>query len=266
MNVTELLATTARWFESKGIETEPIVHAAQERDRFRALALRRGGHEPVAYILGEREFYSRPFAVDPRVLIPRPDTEILVEAALAQIEPEAEGVLLDYGTGSGALALTLVLERPGLRALALDCSKDALDVARANAEALRVTDRVGFVGSDGLRRLPARFSGGLCAIVANPPYIPLDQREGLAPDVRDHEPELALFPGQDPLLHYRHLSQEAGPWLETGGFLALEIGIGQADAVEALLAQAGWRDIDRKRDLAGIDRVLLARKPDGLQA
>ena len=282
MNVTELLKTTTAWFKDRGIDTarldaelllshvlelprmklytsfdRPLVSA--ELDGYRALVRRRGRREPVAYILGEREFYGRPFAVDPRVLIPRPDTEVLIDEVLARIDEDAAGVVVDYGTGSGAIALTLAAERPGLKLLAVDVSADALEVARANAEALELADRVGFVRSDGFARVPDRFRGELLAIVSNPPYIREDERAALMPDVRDHEPGLALFAGNDGLEHYRRIAQ-AAPWLQAGGLVAVEVGQGQSDAVQALFAGAGLTELTVRKDLAGVERVVLGRR------
>jgi release factor glutamine methyltransferase len=178
---------------------------------------------------------------------------------LSGLEADAGGVLLDYGTGSGAIAVTLAAERPAMRVLALDVSADALEVARLNASTHGVDDRIGFVRSDGLARVPPRFRGELAAIVANPPYIAESEREGLMPDVRDWEPAAALFPGPDPLLHYRRLAAEGAAWLTDGGLLAMEVGAGRADDVCALLEGARWHDITRATDLGGIERVVTAR-------
>lgn len=279
MNLAELLKTTSAWFRERGIDSARLdaelllSHVLElprmalytsfdrplhpdELDRYRVLVRRRARREPVAYILGEREFYGRPFAVDPRVLIPRPDTEVLIDEVLARLEPEAEGVVLDYGTGSGAIALTLAAERPALKLLALDISPDALDVARANAASLGLTERVGFVRSDGLARLPTRFRGQLRALVSNPPYVRQDERAGMMPDVRDHEPAVALFAPDDGLEHYRRIAA-ALDWLAPGGLVAVEVGQGQSDAVEALFGEAGLSDLHRRKDLAGIERVVL---------
>lgn len=284
MNVTELLKTTTTWFKDRGIESARLdaelllaetlklgrmqLYTSFDRpvdptelDAFRALVRRRGKHEPVAYILGEREFYGRPFAVDPRVLIPRPDTEVLVDEVLLRLASDTEGVVLDYGTGSGAIALTLAAERPGLKLLALDVSPDALAVARANAESLELAERVGFVRSDGFERVPPRFAGQLRALVANPPYIDPADKASLMPDVREHEPGLALF-SEDPLAHYRRIAEAAAHWLAPGGLVALEVGQGQAPAVAALLADGGLVKPAVREDLGGVERVVLASRPE----
>ncbi len=284
-DVADLLKTTADWFAGRGIDTgrldaelllghvlelerlqlytsfdRPLNPA--ELDAFRALVRRRGtDREPVAYILGTKEFYSRDFAVDGRVLIPRPDTEVLVDVALERLPEDAEGVVIDYGTGSGAIAVTLAAERPSLRVLAVDRSADALAVAKANAEANDVADRVGFVRSDGLERVPERFAGEVLAIVANPPYVPEADRQTLAPEILKHEPTEALFCGADELIHYRRIAADGQRWLADGGFVALEVGAGQAPDVVQILAAGGWGDISVRSDLARIDRVVSAGRP-----
>jgi release factor glutamine methyltransferase len=281
--VAELLQTTTQFFTARGIDTARLdaelllgevlgmqrlqLYTSFDRpmepselDAYRELVRRRGQREPVAYILREREFYGRPFAVDRRVLIPRPDTEILVDEVLEQLGEDTEGVVLDYGTGSGCIGLSLLAERPHWKLLAIDASRDALEVARANAASLELAERAGFVHSDGLSRVPERFEGQLLALVANPPYVPLKDRPGLAPDVRDHEPESALHAGPDPLLHYRRLATEAARWLADDGLLAVEVGFGQAEAVRGLFDAAGYTDLAVRADLSGIDRVVRGRR------
>jgi release factor glutamine methyltransferase len=196
------------------------------------------------------------------VLIPRPDTEVLVDTTLELLSEVPDGaIVLDYGTGSGSIAVTLAAERPSLKLLALDNSRDALDLARENSKAHDVVDRIGFVLSEGLSRMPERFTGKLSAIVANPPYIADEERALMAPDVLDYEPATALFPGDDPLLHYRLLATEGPRWLQDNGVLALEVGYKQAAPVCSLLEAAGWRELKVRSDLARIDRVVSARRP-----
>jgi len=232
-----------------------------ELDSYRTLVKRRAKREPVAYILGRREFYGRDFVVDRRVLIPRPDTEVLIDEVLARLSDDASGVVVDYGTGSGAIALTLAAERPGLSVLGLDISEDALSAARANADRLGLRERVGFVRSDGLSALPPRFLNKVVALVANPPYVPEEDREGLMPEVRDHEPQSALFAGPDPLLHYRRLAAEGPAWMHSDAFISVEVGAGQSTAVAALLEDAGWTGLSVRSDLARHERVVSATAP-----
>jgi release factor glutamine methyltransferase len=203
--------------------------------------------KPLQYITREQEFYGRPFAVGPGVLIPRPETELLVELALRN---EATTVL-DIGTGSGILAITLALEweRP---AVATDLSAEALRIARANAEALGAP--VQFVQAD----LAAAFAAhSFDAIVTNPPYVPAGDAPGLQREVRDWEPPTALFSGPDGLDHYRRLEPLCRRLLRPGGWLLGEFGYGQAAAIAELFQ--GWRAVELHADLAGTPRVLAAR-------
>ncbi|MBJ96149.1 MAG: protein-(glutamine-N5) methyltransferase, release factor-specific [Rickettsiales bacterium] len=285
LSVGEILKKSSQWLEQRGsssarldaelllaevLELERIKLytsferplSSAEQDSYRALVKRRGEGEPVAYILGSREFYSRDFTVDRRVLIPRPDTEVLVDTTLELLpELEQDAVVLDYGTGSGAIAVTLAAERPELRLLAIDLSAEALDVARLNAARHGVKERLGFVQSDGLSRVPERFEGKLCAIVANPPYLSEQDRTTMTRDVLEFEPHSALFPGADPLLHYRRLAKEGPRWLRADGLLTLEVGHLQAGQVCELLEATGWGAIQVRSDLARTDRVVSARRP-----
>jgi len=203
--------------------------------------------EPTQYITGRQEFYGREFRVTRDVLIPRPETEHLVEAALAR----GADNILDIGTGSGAIAVTLALETEA-RVTASDVSLAALRVALRNAQALGA--RVDFVAGD----LGAAFAdGSFDLVVSNPPYVTGRDRAALQTEVRDHEPALALFGGEDGLAIYRRLIPDAARLLRPGGWLMMELG--DARAVRELCD--GWVDVDIVNDLAGIARVLLARKP-----
>lgn len=216
---------------------------------------RRAAGEPIQYILGQQEFYGRIFHVTPAVLIPRPETEHLVEAVLACLPCDSPLQLLDVGTGSGILAVTLALHLPCAEIAAIDISPEALAVARGNAERHHVADRIYFLQSD----LLANVRGPFDAIVSNPPYIPDADRTTLHSQVRDHEPSTALFAGPDGLDIYRRLIPQAHAALTPGGLLALEIGHGQRDDIEGLLA--GWGEINFIDDLQQISRVALARRP-----
>ena len=203
--------------------------------------------QPTQYITGRQEFYGREFRVTPDVLIPRPETEHLVEAALTQ---SAEAIL-DIGTGSGAIAVTLALETKA-QVVATDVSLAALRIAQQNARALG--SRVALMGCD----LGAAFADGVFdLVVSNPPYIAARDRESLQPEVRDHEPALALFGGDDGVTIYRRLIPEASRLLRPGGWLMMELG--DADAVRGMCL--GWTAVEILSDLAGIARVLVARKP-----
>jgi release factor glutamine methyltransferase len=222
---------------------------------FRALIQRRLGGESVAYLVGKKEFRSLELAVDARVLVPRPDTEATVDAALAHL-PEGEARVVDIGTGSGAIALALKKERPSLEVLAVDRSPDAAAVARANADKLALAIEV-FEG-DLLTPVAARAPFAL--IVSNPPYIPSSEIAALAPEVRK-EPLAALDGGPDGLSIIRRLITDAAPLLTDGGALVLEVGAGQAATVAHLFATDGrYREATLTKDLAGIDRVVSARR------
>lgn len=215
---------------------------------------RRAAREPMSHILGHREFWSRDFRVGPDVLDPRPDTETLIEAALAWAKARKTPLrILDFGTGSGAILLTLLAELPDATGCGVDLSEAALCIAEANAAALGVLDRVRFVrGSWG-----AGLDGGYDLIVSNPPYIPSADIDRLEPEVAQYEPRLALDGGADGLLAYRNLLPHAARLKAAGGQVFLELGIGQADSVAALAKQAGLLPIGTARDLSGIDRVLI---------
>ena len=229
-----------------------------ERHAFRQRVQRRGRREPVSQILGTREFYGRSFAVDRNVLTPRPETEHVVEAVLACVgERDGDALsLLDVGTGSGVLALTLVLELPASRVLATDICEQALGVAQCNAERLGVAaQRVRFMCGD---LFAAVGDEAFDIVVSNPPYIATADRETLAPEVRDFEPERALFGGMDGLAVLRAIIEQAGSRIKPDGVLVLEIGAGQHEQVEAMLA-ARWSRVWHHNDLQGIPRVVCAQ-------
>jgi release factor glutamine methyltransferase len=205
--------------------------------------------KPTQHITGRQEFYGREFRVTPDVLIPRPETEHLIEAALEH----AHGNVLDIGTGSGAIAVTLALETKA-RISATDISFPALCIARENAS--RLAAAVNFVQCD----LGSAFAGNAFdLVVSNPPYIPLS--EVLPREVREHEPKIALYGGPDGLDLYRRLIPEAVRSIKPGGWLIMELAHKAAAAVEAMLRQYDWRDIRILPDLAGLQRVLLSRRP-----
>ena len=227
--------------------------SAAELDSFRERVRRRALREPLHYILGETEFWSLAFSVSPAVLVPRADTEVLVEEALARIEGAAR--VLDVGTGSGAIAIALAHEKPEIQVTALDCSEPALEVARNNALRNGVAERVSFLVGD-LAALPP---GPFEMVVSNPPYIPSGDLKQLMPEVRDYEPRLALDGGVDGLQAYRQLAAQAGHLLTPGGWLLVEVGINQAEEVSALFAAVGMIDVGQRNDYAGIPRVVMGK-------
>lgn len=231
----------------------PLIDA--ELARIRQLVERRRNHEPMAYILGEREFYGRPFTVDRSVLIPRPDTETLVEQAVLFLRgSKLEGTALDLCVGSGAVAVSLAAELPERHVLATDLSPEALRVASQNAERHGLKERMEFRQGDLFA--PIREGERFACITVNPPYIGSHELAELAPDVRDYEPRMAFDAGADALVFYRRLAREAGAHLLAGGMLLAEVGHTQAEAVMALFRDAGFEGVRVHRDLAGVARVV----------
>ncbi len=231
---------------------------ASQRDAFENNISRRLHHEPIQYITGQQEFYGLILGVTPAVLIPRPETEHLVEAVLKFLPSNQPLKIVDVGTGSGAIAIAIARHLPQATIIALDISIEALAVARANAHEHNVASRIRFLQSDLLSALHPD-ADTFDAIVSNPPYIPESDRPTLHPQVRDYEPATALFAGETGLDIYRRLIPEALKALKPNGLLALEIGYGQQTDLAALLAD--WQDVKFVNDLQQIPRVALARRP-----
>jgi release factor glutamine methyltransferase len=237
--------------------TEPLrVVDAEAARRFERLLRRRLAREPMAYILGEREFWGLPFAVETDVLIPRPETETLIEAALDLFPDRAQALrILDLGVGSGCLLLSLLHLYPEATGSGVDNSPAALRIAAGNAARLEVAQRAALVGG-GWAAAP---SGPFDLIVSNPPYIAENEVSSLEPEVREHEPRTALIAGPSGLEAYRDLLPEVPARLAPGGALLLEVGRGQADDVAGLARKAGLTQAQRRRDLAGVERCLVLR-------
>ncbi len=229
--------------------------------QFNALVTRRAQREPLAYLLGEWEFYARPFYVNKHVLVPRPETELLVEEALKWLrqhptdEPQS---VIDVGTGSGDIAVTLAAEAPSLQLTAIDISPDALATAQRNAERHNVSERITFLQGD----LLAPVSYKVSAIIANLPYISEEEYATLMPEVRDYEPVTALRAADDGLALVRRLIDDAPAHLLPGGLLGLELGEGQAKIITQELSRQQWNTIVTIADYAGIDRHVLAERPE----
>lgn len=218
---------------------------------------RRARREPISHILGRKGFWKIMVTVTPQVLTPRADTETVVETALGHFPDGMKFTMLDLGVGSGAILLAILAERPAARGLGVDISEEALAVARENAANLDLSGRVSLLRGDWTAGLgAAQFD----LVTVNPPYIPSQDIEGLDPEVRDHEPRLALDGGPDGLDAYRILAPEILRVLKPGGLFLVEIGFDQSPAVEALFKAAGARDVTTKKDLSTNDRVVIGFK------
>ena len=285
MTVAELLAEAARELQQHGvlapewdaerllrhvlgcdratILASPSAAVAAEPERaFRGLVAERAKRVPLQHLTGSQAFWKHEFRVTPDVLIPRPETELLVETALELLRGSERPLIVDVGTGSGCIALSLASERPDAELHATEISAPALEVARENARRLGLEGRVAFH----LSLLLEPVSGleeRVDLVVSNPPYVGPTERDALAPEVRDHEPALALFPPGDALSVYRRLVPAAFEWLRPGGFLIVEIAPTLADAVSGLLAEAGFADVRLANDLAGRARLARGRRPPG---
>ena len=253
----ELLIAKALGMDRVGLYLDlnrPLVD--EERSAIRPLVARRRKREPVAYILGHRDFYGRRFKVTSDVLIPRPDTETLVEHALRCIPEDTPSQVLDVGTGSGAIAVTIAAERPLARVTATDISDAALKVASENAETLEVASRVRFQRAD-LLCGAEQYD----VIVSNPPYIARSEMAGLQAEVREHEPVAALEAGEDGLDVVRSLLTAAAPATTLGAHMLIEVGVCQAASVARLAAEhAAWQLVAVYPDLNRIDRVVHLRR------
>ena len=222
---------------------------------FSHLIARRVKREPVAYLTGTREFYGRDFAVSPAVLIPRPETELIVDAVLRGSPPSAPWRIADVGTGSGILAVTIACERPRVAVVATDVSMAALQVARRNAQAHGVDNRIAFVAGD----LLAPAAGPFDVIVSNPPYVPARDATALAPDVRDFEPAFALFGGEAGLDLVQRLLVDAAARLAPAGTFVMEFGAGQQYDVAHHATRAGFEVLEIAHDLQQIPRAIICR-------
>lgn len=242
-----------------------ISHAEDQLDetslnQFRETVERRAAGEPLQYITGVQDFFGREFRVTPDVLIPRPETELLVEAALEVVGgPAAAPFICDVGTGSGCIAVTLLCEISQARAVALDKSPAALEVAKLNAGNLSVADRAVFMVSDCFESLDSR-EYHFDLIASNPPYVSAGVLAGLQREVRDHEPIIALSPGPDGLSMIHLLLKEAPAFLKQKGYLIMEIGFDQGERVQALVDAGVWRSLELRPDLQGIPRIVVLQK------
>ena len=282
----ELLKTTTDFFAGKGL---PSARLAAERllahawdcrrvdlylrteqdvdekvlEAYRGLARAYAAGQPMQYVVGETEFMGLPFAVDRRVLIPRPETELLVDAVVKRLRPAAETTppaILELGTGSGAIAVALATQLRNAEIWTTEASSGAAQVASLNVRRNNVEDRVHVLVMDRFEALSPDLAGAMRCIVSNPPYVTTDEMTALPPVVREHEPHRALHGGPEGLDFYRYLCSQGLQFLSPGGILALEIGAGQGDAVTALCRAAGLQDVSLTQDYAGLDRIVVASK------
>ena len=277
----DVLASAARRLADAGIDTplldaqsimasvlgcsrlDLIAHPNREltepqSEEFLSMLNRREARFPLAYLIGKREFHGLEIDVTPDVLVPRPETETLIDVCVVSLWG-GRTTVVDVGTGSGAIAIALARNLPDARVYAIDNSAAALKVARANVEKHQLSDRVTVLQGDLLR--PLRNAGvAFDAIVGNPPYVPTAEIENLQPEIRLYEPRSALDGGADGLDVYRRLLPDALPLLDEGGFVAVEVGLGQADAVRSIAVGCGYHTIETARDLAGIERVVVVCK------
>lgn len=280
--VLELLNLSTDYLEKKGIESprlnselmlagimkckrlelylafdKPLGDA--EVERYREYLKRRGKFEPLQYILGEVEFYGLNFKVNPSVLIPRQETEILIETLLNSIKPETCLKILDIGTGSGIIALTLAKKLPGAYVTAIDISTEALKTARANAELLKVEDRVTFLEADILTDTLENLSA-FDIVVSNPPYVSLNEYGKLQNEILHFEPKIALTDLNDGFKFYETISRRAVNLLNDNGFIAFEAGEGQAQKISEIMQSYGYSNITKTKDYLNIDRVITGVK------
>ncbi len=234
------------------MKQDAIIEAEKE-ESYRQLILKRAGHMPVQQLLGEAWFAGLPFYVNDQVLIPRQDTEVLVEEAKKRLKPGDE--ILDLCTGSGCILLAILKSCEGIRGTGADLSENALLVAKENGERLGVP--ACWVRSDLFQNIEGKFN----LITSNPPYIASAVIPGLMPEVRDHEPILALDGGEDGLDFYRKIVSQAGVYLKKGGWLCMEIGYDQGQPLREMLLAAGYEEVEIIRDLAGLDRTAVGRRP-----
>ena len=262
----------SRWLvgHALGLEPHQLVSQAEQpvppekKTQTESLVSRRAAHEPLQYILGTQEFCGLEFHVSPAVLIPRPETEVLLQEALRAVDLNKDSVVVDVGTGSGCVAVTLATILSRARILAVDRSPEALAEAQANAERLTVADRIEFIQGDLLSPLRDRgLTGQVDVIVSNPPYIAESEWAGLQPEVRGFEPRSALVSGPKGTEFHERLLRDSREYLAPGGSLVMEIGQGQRPAVQQMAEQlGGYTPVEIAKDGAGIERIVIFRRLD----
>ncbi|MEN6371550.1 MAG: peptide chain release factor N(5)-glutamine methyltransferase [Armatimonadota bacterium] len=277
--IAEELVSAMHSFAQAGIETpqldaevlmahvvgSPRVYVITHQDRvltedelcrYRNFTARRAKREPLAYITGKKEFWALSFDVTSAVLVPRPETETLVETALSTLRERENPLIADIGVGSGIIAVSLAVELPDAVVYATEISSGAVEIARRNALKHQVEVRVDILEGDLLDPLPEKVKGKLDAVVSNPPYIPSEEIDHLQPEITGYEPRGALDGGPDGMDYHRRILESSREWLKPGGWVHMEIGKGQGEAVSAYARELGYINTKVINDLAGIDRVV----------
>ncbi|MBZ4667716.1 MAG: prmC [Defluviitaleaceae bacterium] len=257
----EILLSHVLSFSRVQLFTHSKDEISEEQEKaYKDLIYRRLKGTPTQYLTNEQEFMSLPFYVNNHVLIPRQDTEILVETALELIDRKKEFQVLDVCTGSGCIGISIAYYAPLSRVIGIDISEPALNVAEHNAKLNQVNDRVHFIKSNLFKGVPEDLKGTIDMIVSNPPYIPTDEIKGLMKEVSEYEPTIALDGGKDGLDFYRFIVKDGKEYLKSGGILLFEIGYNQGDEVAWLLKSHGFNSVEIKKDLAGLNRVVFGIK------
>lgn len=259
MDAELLLRFVTRWDRATLLGQPASEVDSAALGRFRSLTEERARRRPLQHLTGTQAFWRHEFLVTSAVLIPRPETELLVEAGLEAVRGSARPTMIDVGTGSGCIALSLASELPEAAVHAIDLSAEALAVAKDNARRLGLTDRVRFHQGDLLEPV-WHLRGSIDLVVSNPPYVDATEAASLQPEVRDHEPALALFAPGDRYSLYRRLVPEAAALLGQGGLLILEVGLGMADEVCRICESTGLRVTRVLEDLSGIQRAVVAQR------
>ncbi|MBN2013474.1 peptide chain release factor N(5)-glutamine methyltransferase [candidate division KSB1 bacterium] len=233
-----------------------------ELQRIREALRRRAAHEPIQYILGETEFYGLPFKLNSKTLIPRPETELLVEQTCTLVSPDVSATILDVGTGSGIIAISLAKELPNSNFVAIDINPDSLELSEANARLNGVHARINFKQIDILSDQADTLQPAFDVIVSNPPYITTEDMRILPPEIKNHEPESALHGGEDGLRFYQRLAELSQHLLKSDGYVCVEIGYKMADSIRRIFTSSGLTIIATYADLNKIERVIIAQRID----
>ncbi len=283
LTVLESLELSSKFLDNKGVESARmnaellLAHILEckrldlylrfnqplnknETDIYRNYITRRGNFEPYQYIVGDSEFYGLKFIVDKNVLIPRPETEILVETILEKYKKDEELKILDIGTGSGNIPITLAINLPESKVISIDISAEAIKVAEQNRELHDLKSRIGFIKSDILTENLEKYNNTFNIIVSNPPYVKKEEFETLQKEIIEFEPEIAVTDFEDGFKFYKEISKKSKSLLKEKGILFFEVGQGQAEEVKSIMEKNGFTNVEIQKDLSDIERVVLGIK------